>query len=523
MSTGADAGSTDDRLWRLLTAFGLVAFAGFAFYYRQTAIFWGGDDADYALLAQAVRGLRYHDLFLVGIPPHTTYPPVYPVLLSMWGGALGDGVSTLSALNVLLMVAALGIVAHLVTIHSSARVAALITLVLVTNPHLLTYAGRMMSEAPMMFFAASAIWFADRRSDRAGIALAIACAVLCALTRTAGVAVIVAIGLHWLFRRRWAAAAALGIAAVIGVGGWLLWTVQETADPSAGYASRFAAYQLEEVSFVGALVEAIVTKARVVFASQLPEAFALPLTDRTQWDNLVWAPLLIGAIGLGLWSMRKRSPVAMYYLLAYALVLGAWPFTGMRLLFPILPLLVTAAIVGAWRAGGFISPRLAEPLAIVTAVILVGGGAWRSAQDVPCDGSVYSETPNCVRESDVGLGQAITFVGEQTARDAVIMVRRGEVLHYYTHRLTVGWPSPLEARSVPPDTILAYTQADYIVASQAYTRTAGLATFLDRTCERLETVYAIRPHTLVLRVHPAEAPPDEPACRDVREGFPPIE
>jgi len=510
-----------DRIWGLVTALGLIAFAVFALYHRQTAIFWGGDDADYALLARALRSFRYDDLFLVGTPIHTTYPPVYPALLAVWGAVFGDGVSTLSVLNVFLMVATLGIVAHLVAVHGSARSAAVATLVLVTNPHLLTSAGRMLSEAPMMFFGASAIWLADRRTDRASVALACACAVLCVLTRTAGIAVIMGIGLHWLIQRRWTAVAALGIATLVSLGAWVLWTTQETTGPGTAYASRFAVYQFGDASFLGGMFSTLSSKIPMIFASQLPEAFALPLTSRTLLDNLVWGMLILVAGGLGLWSIRGRVRPADATLLAYALVLVIWPFAETRLLIPILPLLLVAAIAGASRAGRLVRPSLGEPFAIAMAALLIASGAWRSGQALPCDGSIYSETPECVRESDVGLGKAVTYIGGHTPGDAIVMVRRGEVLNYYTGRSTVAWPRREEAEAAPADTILAVAAADYILASRAYGRSLGLAIFLNQACARLETVFAVRPHTLVLRVHPADSPPTENACRDVREGFPP--
>ena len=513
----------DDRAWRWVIAITLVLFAGAAFYGRQRGLHWGGDDADYALLARGLRSLRYHDSFLVGAPPHTTYPPVYPLFLAPWGAVFGEGVGTLTALNVLFMVAAIGLTAHLVKVHtSSVRVAALVVLVIAVNPRILDHAGRLLSEAPMMFLGAGAIWLADRRSDRpGGVALAIVCAVLCALTRTAGVAVIAGIGAHWLLKRRFRPALALAVVSAVFLGAWWLWTVQEGADSNTAYASRFVSYQREGLSLFGSILSALANKTVNMLGTQISEVLALPLTDATRLDNLAWAPLSLGAVGVGLWSIARSVPAVGFTVLAYAAVLAAWPFGGTRLLVPIIPILSLAAVVGASKLGGRIGPSAARALAVAVASILVVSGAWRSIQSLPCEGSVYSDTPQCVRESEIGLGRAITHLREHAPEDAVVMVRRGEVTYFYTGLLTVPWPRPREARGASADAILARNGVDYILASHAYSaRLSGVSILLANACERLAVEFSMPPHTLLLTVRPPDTKSEGNACDIIRRDFP---
>ncbi|HSG81565.1 MAG TPA: hypothetical protein VLC48_04910, partial [Gemmatimonadota bacterium] len=54
--------------------------------------FIGGDNAGYMILAESLEsGQGYRDLYLPGSPRHVTYPPGYPVLLTVaryFGGSL---------------------------------------------------------------------------------------------------------------------------------------------------------------------------------------------------------------------------------------------------------------------------------------------------------------------------------------------------------------------------------------------------------------------------------------------------
>ncbi len=506
-----------DRVWRWLIGGVLVAYAAAAFYGRQRGIFWGGDDADYALLARALRSLRYDDLFLVGTPPHTTYPPVYPLLLSLWGSVFGDAPATLSVLGIALMTGALALVAHLAAVHASTRFAFVAVFLMAVNPHLLTTGGRLLSEAAMIFFAAATLWLLDRRPGRAGVALAIATAVLCALTRTAGGAVVLAAGAFWLLRRRLGAVLALAAVATVCLGAWFLWTTQET-DDAFTYASRLAAYKLPDAPLWRTLPFSLTSKIATAAGSQLPEALGLPLTGSTWLDNLAWVPLTLAMV-VGCWIIGRRIPSVGLFLVAYALVLLVWPFTELRLLVPILPVLLPAGVIGAAAIARRVRPAAARPAAIAVALVLVASGTVHAARALSCDGSIFSRTPQCVREGELAVGRAIDFVRRQAPREAVVMAR-GEVLHYYTGNLTVPYPDVADIESEGADRVL--TGVDYILISTTYAGINALSLLAERACRRLTVVHSEPPHTWLLRVHPPDAGIANDACRAVREELVPL-
>lgn len=502
--------------WHWLTAGLLLAFVAAAFYGRQRGIFWGGDDADYALLARSLLEGRYVDLFDVGRPPHTTYPPGYPAMLAVWGLAFGDSLLAYTTLGILLMASAIALFVHLVTVASSPRAGFVAALVLVTNPALLATAGRVLSEPPMIFFAVLTVWLATRKTDRTGTAIAIATAVVCALTRTAGIAVVGGLGLFWLWKRRFVSAIALGLAAAVFVGGWMLWTFQGT-DVVGGttYVTRFGAYDRPETPLWRTILELTSSKTSAIVGQQIPALFALPTTPASRVDNVAWLPVSLCAIfGLGLLGWRR--PVAGLMALGYGAVLFVWPFSEGRLLIPLLPLLLFGAVVGAAAIAGRVHTSARVPAAAAMTLLLAGVGLVASAGRLPCDGSVMSATPECVRPEETGLGRAIRFIETDVPADAVVMARRGEVVHYYTGNPTIDWPSRATVESMSSDALLDALRPSYILATHAYfSRSSALGTLIAGACERLSVAFVDRPHTLLLRVHPAGAPPAETACAEV--------
>lgn len=506
----------DDGRWNRLSIVLLLAFSLLALYGRQRGIFWGGDDADYILLSRSLLQGRYVDLFDVALPPHTTYPPVYPAMLALWGLVFGDTLTAFATLGVLLMASAIGLFVHLVAVGASPRAGFVAALVTTTNPHLMEAAGRILSETPMLLFASATAWLAIRRQGPGGTGLAIAAATLCALTRTAGVAVIAGLGLYWLSRRRWWAAAMLALAATVFVGGWILWTLQDLeATGVTTYVTRISVYDRPDVPLWRVLLTSGIQKASAIVGSQIPAMLALPTVPGTRLDNLLWFPISLASL-LGLALVGMKRPVVGMMAFAYGLVLFAWPFAEERLLIPVLMLLLFGAPVGVHAVLGRYSRRLGRLTAGGVAILLAAAGAWGAARALPCDGSVMSATSECVRSEEMGIGRAIRYLETTAGEGEIVMARRGEVLHYYTGNPTVDWPTLGYLETLGPAGVLERSNAKYVLATRAYvSRSAGLAQLLEETCGRLSVAFADLPNTLVLEVHDAATPPETPACPEV--------
>ncbi|MEP7381758.1 MAG: hypothetical protein ABI910_08735 [Gemmatimonadota bacterium] len=219
-----------ERRWNVLTrvAVGalLAVHALLAWYMRVPGLGTGHDDAWYIALARALRQGSYVELPIVGHPLHAMYPPLYPALLATLGvtdpGHVWMGVLA----NVALSIAMLVLVA-IVAARISPWLAVAVTLVCAVNPMVLYVASGVHSEPMLAGAAALAIAVAaSGRRDARALALMGLMAIVAALARSIGLALVVATFALFAFERRWRALAIFSVAASLTVGSWLTWTAR---------------------------------------------------------------------------------------------------------------------------------------------------------------------------------------------------------------------------------------------------------------------------------------------------------
>ncbi len=222
--------AVSERTWNLPTRVAVGALlalhAVLAWSMRVPGLGTGHDDAWYVALARALRQGSYAELPIVGNPLHAMYPPLYPALLAALGvtdpGQVWIGVLA----NVALSVATLVLVAS-VAVRMSPWLAVAVTLVCAVNPMVLYVASGVHSEPMLAAAAALAIAVAaSGRRDARALALIGLMAIVAALARSIGLALVVSTFALLAFERRWRALAIFSVAASVTVGSWLTWTVR---------------------------------------------------------------------------------------------------------------------------------------------------------------------------------------------------------------------------------------------------------------------------------------------------------
>ena len=208
----------------VLVASVIVAHALIAWQVRARGVFTAGDDAAYLLLGRALRAFSYREVQFIGEPVAARFPPGYPAVLAFLG-AFGERLGVIAAVGIAFSASGLIALFDVIRRRWSAHLALLITAVVAVNPAIVANASAVASEG--MFTAATlwALWAADRtdHGERRGLAAG-ASAIIAAMTRSAGVTVPVALGLHWLIRRRYRALTILALTSALTVGVWLAWT-----------------------------------------------------------------------------------------------------------------------------------------------------------------------------------------------------------------------------------------------------------------------------------------------------------
>jgi len=200
------------------------------------------------------------------------------------------------------------------------------------------------------------------------ILIAVAAAICAALTRSIGVTLLFAIGIHWLLERRFAPVLAFTVTSIGTVALWLFWTAgRHEQFIGRSYIADFA---IRDGGFVAEFSSRIFDAIRYL-TSLIPYLLTVPTMTDTLVDNIIGATVITVGISIGLLVLFWRfRPVALYVLL-YGILLALWPYKIGRFVIPLLPLLVPALLLGIETSVRRFKPHWATAVAVMFAVILL--------------------------------------------------------------------------------------------------------------------------------------------------------
>ncbi len=485
----------------------LAVHALLAWWTRAPGVLTEADDAVYILLARSLQSFGYHDLFQVGEPWHRQYPPGYPALLALWGAAFGERFDAFVVLSIAASTAALGLVFLAVRRLWSTMAALLCLLPLVVNPYLILQAGKIASEAPYVFFSVLALWaLARRETTPRWLILAGGAAIAAALTRSVGVTLLLAVGLHWLIERRWRAVFLFAAACIASVGLWLLWMALAPEHyPGSSYIAD-ATYRGsdQQRSLAAALLIRVARHIPGYFAVILPQRLPLPGGGGMLIDNLIGALIVVVGVGVAFFGFR-RWRVAVVYLLTYVLLLVLWPWELSRFVDPILPILVPVVLLGMGELVARMKAGWRIPAMAMLALVLTVVGCSRTAallrETAGCERGLASPPPACLRSDQRSFFAAADYIRERTPRDAAMVASKSATLYYYTGRRSVDLEPLL---TWPPERFVAAARragAEYILLGSLHILEVGaLADVVEASCDELAFEAHFPPRTYLLRI-----------------------
>jgi len=334
----------------------------------------GGDNAQYLLLAKALaQGQGYVDLYLPWHPPHTKYPPLFPLLLApfTWLGAY-----QLLAVHLFISFLALAVpfaLAGWTRRQGYSETASLgVLLLAATIPYYYQFLLHILSEVPFMAFSYFTLWGMARTHSRSGARdlLIITLATLAALfTRTAGAALVAAVMLELLRRPelrrlRLARIPWPAFFAAVVVLAWLGWSLRnygaggsspgyvqefllkDAYRPEAGYAGfqelahRFFSRAYDYLPFLAVQV----TLGDFHFSIHAPPYYFLPL-------------LFVIMVGIAQrWDSQERT--AEWFFIFSIMILSLWWQNDARFALPLLPLASLYLLLGIRTIAGWITSGL---------------------------------------------------------------------------------------------------------------------------------------------------------------------
>jgi hypothetical protein len=509
--------------WRYGAAAALMLglHAILAWVLRDPGILTAQDDATNLLVGRSLLEGGYNETFRVDAPFHVRYPPLYPAVLGVWDWAVGGRFDALLALNVGASTLALGALFLALKRGWGERFALVCLAPLAVNSYLLQMAGELRSESLYTLLVMLSLLAAARAGPEPRTLVTVgAAAIAAALTRSIGVTLVAAVGVHWLLERRARALGLFAVASAITVGSWHLWSGGASEEIVGRHYAADATYGMDTKtgsprSFV--LLDRVLDNAPVYLTRTLPYHMAVPNLPGTRLDAVPIALVLTLSLVIGLFMFLRRWRLAGLYVLAYAALLLAWPWRLGRFVIPVLPLLVPAAILGMGALIGQIGERWRMPAMLTFALALTAWGGARTTswilQDRHCERGAMPPAASCVTRDQASFFEALRYVNRALPPDAVLLTAKPEPLHYYTGRLTV----PYHRAIAQPDTLFlpflqSYGAEFVLLGSLQHQEISRLLRRLEANCRDLALVAEFPPRTYLFRVLRPGEQPEEEAC-----------
>lgn len=352
-----------------------VATAGLAiaFAWQRGIASLYDDSVSYLVMAQALSPWETTPAAIAAAWPDQRYPPLFPLLLGVAGGAYDWRLAhAWVGLSFGMGVFLLGILGRDAARCGLVGVAA--ALLFACMPGSWLNVKGILTEFPYIALSLAALVAYRRaveRPSRPALALLAALLAAAILTRTIGVALVaaVAIAQGWRFARSRDAAGLRGIAiacaaAVAVVGAWYVARPRGGEDAYVSFSAAVAQNAAGRgASWLAALV-----------ASNLSSMADAWLTALLVFWGEPWKPQFIIACATGLSGLAgtlwraARGEADAIYVIAFAATLAAWPFPGQmyRLALPAIALVAMNGIL-LWHA--LLSRRMDEPRAARWAAI----------------------------------------------------------------------------------------------------------------------------------------------------------
>lgn len=321
----------------------------------------GSDSATYVLLAKSIaEGHGYSNINIPGSPPHTQYPPLFPLILSAPFHIFGYNFFWMRFVVIVSGIMAACLVKAVFAKKEGGKNGALIALLTLTNSSFIFFTGEILTEIPYTFIIFLGLYAASEpRAATFRRAILISAIIWAAyMTRMIGVAfyaaVIAAMFLGQDAKDAGDANALRRAAVFIAIAGLMpliAWTIRSMAfsDGASAYHSTFvqADYYSSDKGFVnfGGMAARVFENLSYYRESALlmllgpgvKKFIPQQLGAVMQWT--VSAVILLGAFG----ELYGKRGAAEFYFVFYLALLAIWPVYGLgdahRYSVPLIPFL----------------------------------------------------------------------------------------------------------------------------------------------------------------------------------------
>lgn len=307
------------------------------------------DSVQYLFLGKSIeQGTGYHTINEPGMPPHTEYPFVFPLLISFVIRIFGFSLPAIKMMTAGFSVGISGLALIWFRRHFPPWTASLGAVFLAVSPYLFIESQKLLSETPYLFFVlASLVALEFRKEKKRWAMVAGLLGAAAALTRKVGLLWGTALLLLIPFlRTRKHRIWAVGSFAVPT----LLWFLRDARLGATLKATQIANAPLSSASSVDSAVNfgSQLGTQLAIYGREMANFLCPPaagfLRDHPYFALIPLALFLVGFIRLT-WKRRLDPSVPIYFVLYLGLFL-LWPWTSKRFVLPLLPFALFYAMEG---------------------------------------------------------------------------------------------------------------------------------------------------------------------------------
>jgi 4-amino-4-deoxy-L-arabinose transferase-like glycosyltransferase len=502
------------------------------------------DDSIYATTAKALAtGQGYRIISLPNEPAQIKYPPFYPILLSLIWRANPKFPENIVWMMMLSAIATLGFLVltyRYLTNHGYAShwQALIIVGLAGINWRTMILATNIFAEMVYAALSLAALYLAEKyeaelngwvRGLELGILIGLAF-----LTRSSGVALLVAVGLYYLLRRRWLKAVIVAGVGSLFILGWIGWCYANKANTELANSGYYGSY-LRDVSgmVTGMQAEGGASKIEIILTILQQNFFSgivvsIPIVcSGLNYESIpqlgeygavittcsIFLFLILITFGF-LRQVRKRFRLLHIYLVVYLALHLSVPYNSYdRYLLPLLPFLLLLLIM-EMSAGitlvrrelgdvGQLTRKLSVTLIglVITSITCIGLYSY---------GSGIKASISSLKGTDAKAAEdaeAVRWINAYSDPSEVLMCSREPVYYLYTGRKAVPLTIVKSGGSGPIDPSLLFTpisnfKAKYLVLTstdfdhdyETESQQAALRTLVDQYPKRFILLFESADH-----------------------------
>ena len=480
----------------------LVVFVGLYAYTFDAKVAQLGDNASYYMLGKALAGGEgFVNISKVTKTPNNHYPPGFPAYLSL-GIFMGMGITGLKLLNGLALLIAVGVLYFLSEKVTGSRMLSFVTaLFTIFNFHILQYGSMLMSETLFMCLSLLALWFtvnSERMGDRKYI-LALLFGIAAYYTRSLGLALIVAITVHYGVQRKWKEAG-------IYFGGFSLaalpWFLRSQKLGGGSYTRQLQMInpyrpELGKAGF-GDYASRIWENFSRYISKEIPYSlFPGDMPDYQASSGIgswVFGLVLVGLVIYGALQLGKYRVLILGYLVFTFGILMLWPdvWVGPRFMLPVIPVMYLGMLMGVNCVLRLLFSKANKEFKsgwLVVPVLFL----------LPSVAVLHEQAKTPLHPAWQNYYAMAAWLSQNEKPDVVVSCGKPALFHLYSGTYTSRFAFSNDPESLIRE--LEAEQVDYVVLDQVYPNTIRyLLPAIQTYPERFQQVHSLKnPETYLFK------------------------